>query len=150
MAEKERAAAFVGGTSPRRVLFLCTRNSARSQIAEGLARAVAPSGTEIWSAGTEPGTLHPLALEVMREIGIDLGQQHAKAIDQTPWREVDTVVTLCAEADEACPVLPTEVRRLHWPLPDPARAPEEQRLEAFRSARDEIRRRVSSLWSGGH
>jgi arsenate reductase len=149
MAEIQHPAPFIS-SPPRRVLFLCWRNSARSQIAEGLARAHAPTGTEIWSAGTMPAEVHPSAIEVMREAGIDISGQHSKNLDQVPWREVDTVVTLCGEASEACPVLSSEVRRVHWALPDPAAAPEADRIQAFRETRDEIRWRVSSLWPRAH
>jgi len=133
---------------PRRVLFLCVHNSARSQIAEGLARHAAPVDAQVWSAGSEPSSVHPLAVLVMREIGIDLTQQRSKSLDEVPWREADTVVTLCGEAEEVCPVLPANVRRVHWPLEDPSRAPEPERREVFRKVRDEIRRRISSLWPG--
>ena len=149
MAETNHPAAPTTSVPARRVLFLCTHNSARSQIAEGLARSVAPEGAEVWSAGTTPGGVHPLAVEVMKEIGIDISGQRSKNLDETPWRQVDTIVTLCAEADEACPAVAGSVRRLHWPLPDPGRAPESERLEAFRAARDELKWRVSSLWPGG-
>jgi thioredoxin type arsenate reductase len=131
---------------PKRVVFLCIHNSARSQMAEGFARALAPAGTEVWSAGTEPGRVHPVAIEVMREAGIDISSQHSKGLDKIPWRDADTVVTLCGEAQEVCPVLPVEVRKVHWGLPDPAAAPEPTRLQAFRDARDELRWRISSLW----
>jgi thioredoxin type arsenate reductase len=140
-------AAFITAP-PRHVLFLCIHNSARSQIAEGFARALAPAGAEIWSAGTEPTHVHPLAVEVMQEIGIDIRGQRSRRLDQVPWREADTVVTLCGEADEACPVLAGDVRRVRWPLPDPAAAPEPERREAFRACRDEIRWRMGSLWPG--
>jgi len=131
---------------PRRVLFLCTHNSARSQMAEGFARGMAPAEVTVWSAGLEPGGVHPFALQVMREAGIDLAGQSSKNLDAVPWREADTVVTLCGEADESCPSLGAEVRHVHWPLSDPTRAPEAERLEAFRDVRDEIRWRVASLW----
>ena len=134
---------------PGRVLFLCIHNSSRSQMAEGFARAVAPEGAQVWSAGVTPGTLHPLAVEVMREAGIDLSSQTAKAIDAVPWREADTVVTLCGEADEVCPEVGLAVRRVHWPLPDPAKAPASEALAVFREVRYEIRWRVSSLWPRG-
>src|SRR5689334_1210968 len=124
---------------PQRVLFLCVHNSARSQMAEGLARARAPKGVTIWSAGTEPGALHPVAVQVMDEIGIDIRGHAAKALDAVPWREADTVVTLCGEAEEACPTLGSGVRVRHWSIKDPAAAPEPERLRAFREARDEIR-----------
>lgn len=134
---------------PSRVLFLCVHNSARSQIAEGLARSLAPEGAEVWSAGSEPSRLHPHAVEVMKEIGIDISAQRSKKIDDVPWREADTVVTLCGEADEACPVLSADVRRRHWPLPDPAAAPPDAQLAAFREVRDEIKWRVVSMWPRG-
>jgi arsenate reductase len=134
---------------PKRVLFLCVHNSARSQLAEGIARLVAPPGVAVWSAGSEPSSVNPLAVRVMDEIGIDIRGQASKLVDEVPWREADTVVTLCGEADEACPAVAPDVRRVHWPLPDPAGAPEAERLEAFRMARDEIRWRVASLWPRG-
>jgi arsenate reductase len=131
---------------PRRVLFLCTHNAARSQIAEGFARVMAPQQTEIWSAGTERTRVHPAAIEVMKEVGIDISNHTSKTLDDVPWREADTVVTLCGDADEKCPAVAASVRRVHWPLPDPSAAPEAQQFEAFREARDEIHWRVSSLW----
>ncbi len=129
-----------------RVLFLCIHNSARSQMAEGFARALAPASVEVMSAGTEPRGVHACATEVMHEVGVDLSPQASKHLDTVPWRECDTVVTLCGEADEACPALAGDVRRVHWPLPDPSAAPEAERLAAFREVRDEIRWRVASLW----
>ena len=134
---------------PKRVLFLCVHNSARSQIAEGFAHHFAPAGVEIWSAGIEPRDVHPLAIEVMKEAGIDITTQTSKLLDSVPWRDADTVITLCGEADEACPTVADEVRRRHWWLPDPAASPEATRLAAFRELRDEIRWRVASLWPGG-
>ena len=145
MTEVRHPAPFVSAP-PKRVAFVCVHNSARSQMAEGFARALAPSGTEIWSAGTEPGRVHPTAIEVMAEAGIDISNQRSKSLDGIPWREADTVVTLCGEANEVCPAVSSGVRRLHWALPDPAAAAEPERLQAFRGARDEIRWRVSSLW----
>jgi len=140
-----RPVAFVSHP-PTRVLFLCVHNSSRSQMAEGFARLLAPEGVEVTSAGTEPGRVHPRAIEVMREAGADLSGHRSKHLDEVPWREADTVVTLCGEADEACPTLGTGVRRVHWPLPDPSRAPAAKQLEVFREVRDEIRWRVASLW----
>lgn len=134
---------------PRRVLFLCVHNSARSQIAEGFARALAPADVQVSSAGSDPRGVNPLAIEVMNEVGIDISGQHSQRIDDVPWREADTVVTLCGEAEGICPAVSGEVRRVHWPLPDPSAAPEPEQLTAFRSARDEIRWRVASLWPRG-
>ena len=135
-----------GVSHPKRILFLCVHNSARSQLAEGLARSLAPPGTEVWSAGTEASTVNPYAIQAMDEVGIDIRGQTSKGLEQVPWRTADTVVTLCAEGEEACPHVPGEVRRLHWPLPDPGAAPESERLAAFRAARDEIKWRVAALW----
>jgi arsenate reductase len=148
MTTPPRPQAFIT-RPPGKVLFLCTHNSARSQIAEGFARAIAPASVQIWSAGTEATKVNPLAIEVMKEAGIDISAQHSKTLDEVPWREADTVVTLCGDADEKCPVLDGSVRRVHWPLPDPAGVAEASRTEAFRDARDEIHWRVSSLWPRG-
>ena len=131
---------------PGRVLFLCIHNSSRSQMAEGFARRMAPPGVEVMSAGTEPRGVHPRAAEAMAEAGVDLAGPSSKHLDDVPWRECDTVVTLCGEADETCPVLAGDVRRVHWPLPDPSSVPEARQLEVFRQVRDEIRWRVASLW----
>lgn len=129
------------------VLFLCVANSARSQLAEGLARQMAPPGYRFWSAGSEPGTLHPLAVAAAAEQGLDISRQRAKGLGAIPLGQVDTIVTLCAE--EVCPVVPATVRRLHWPLADPARTPgsEEERLAAFRATRDELKRLLPQLWA---
>jgi arsenate reductase len=129
-----------------RVLFLCVHNSSRSQIAEGFARALAPAGVAVWSAGTEPTGVHPRAVEVMKEAGIDVAGQRSKHLREVPWAECDTVVTLCGEAAETCPTLPGHVRRVHWPLPDPSAVQGPGQLDAFREARDEIRWRIASLW----
>lgn len=129
------------------VLFLCVANSARSQMAEGLARATAPAGYRFLSAGSEPGTLHPLAVEALAELGIDISGHRAKGLSRIPLDEVTTIVTLCAE--EVCPFVPGAVRRLHWPLPDPARAPgsDGERLDAFRAARDRLRELLPQVWA---
>lgn len=129
------------------VLFLCVANSARSQMAEGLARAAAPSVYRFLSAGSAPGTLHPLAVAALAEVGIDISQQQAKGLPDIPLADVDTVVTLCAE--EICPVVPGRVRRIHWPLPDPARVEgsDAERLAAFRTARDRLRQLLPTLWT---
>jgi len=134
---------------PRRVLFLCVHNSARSQIAEGLARRLAPAGVQIWSAGSKPGKVDPRAVQVMQEIGIDISAQRSKHLDDVPWRDADTVVTVCGERDEVCPAVASTVRRVHWPLPDPREAPAPEALAAFRETRDELRWRVASLWPHG-
>jgi len=129
------------------LLFLCVANSARSQIAEGLARQLAPPGTRVYSAGSEPGTINPLAVRVLAEVGVDASAQHGKGLDAIPLNEIDLVVTLCAE--EVCPLFPRPVRTLHWPLPDPAKAAgtEEERLAAFRAVRDDLATRLPALFS---
>ena len=129
------------------ILFLCVANSARSQLAEGLARRLAPSDTRVYSAGSEPGTINPLAVRVLAEVGVDASAQHSKGLDAIPLDEIDLVVTLCAE--EVCPLFPRPVRKLHWPLPDPAKASgsDEERLAAFRAVRDELTARLPTLWA---
>ncbi len=130
------------------ILFLCTGNSCRSQMAEGFARKLAPQGLPIYSAGTQPKTLHPLATKVMKEIGTDISSQRSKSLDEIPLEKVDLVITLCGEAAESCPTLPKRTEHLHWPLPDPALAKgaEEEVLKVFRNVRDEIQRRVEELF----
>jgi len=120
------------------ILFLCVKNSARSQMAEGLARALAPAGYRFLSAGSDPGVISPLAIAALAEQRIDISQQRAKGLGAISLDQVDTVVTLCAE--EACPVVPGQVRRLHWALPDP------KDLASFRAVRDDLRLRLPSLW----
>ncbi|MGH8623549.1 MAG: arsenate reductase ArsC, partial [Burkholderiales bacterium] len=129
------------------VLFLCVANSARSQLAEGLARAMAPPGYSFLSAGSQPGTLNRLTVAALAEIGIDISRHRAKGIDEVPLAAVETIVTLCAE--EVCPAVPGTVRRIHWPLPDPAGAPgsDAERLVAFRRTRDRLRELLPALWS---
>ena len=121
------------------ILFLCVKNSARSQIAEGLARSMAPPGYRFVSAGSDPGTVNPLAIQALAEERIDISTHRAKGLASVPLDEVDTIVTLCAE--EVCPSVPGQIRRLHWPLPDP------RDLASFRAVRDELRRRLPGLWN---
>ena len=130
------------------ILFLCVANSARSQLAEGLARRLAPPGTRVYSAGSEPGTIHPLAVRALAEVGVDASGQRSKGLDAIPLDAIDLVVTLCAE--EVCPLFPRPVRKLHWPLADPARASgsDEERLAAFRAVRDELAARLPTLLRG--
>jgi protein-tyrosine-phosphatase len=115
------------------VLFLCVANSARSQMAEGIARSLAPAGTKIWSAGSRPTNVRPEAIAVLKEIGIDISRHRAKAVAEIPAAEVDTVITLCGE--EECPVFLGKATRLHWGLPDPAAVSgsEAERLDAART-----------------
>ena len=129
----------------RGILFLCVANSARSQMAEGIARLLAPAGTKVWSAGSRPTSVRPEAITVLREIGIDISGRRAKAVGEIPSAEVDTVITLCGE--EECPLFLGKATRLHWGLPDPAavNGSEAERLDAFRKVRDELRRRIESF-----
>jgi protein-tyrosine-phosphatase len=128
------------------ILFLCTANSARSQMAEGIARSIAPPGTKIWSAGSKPTSVRTEAIAVLQEIGIDISRARSKSVAEIPAAGFDTVVTLCAE--EQCPVFAGNVRRLHWGLPDPATVvgSEAVRLSAFRKTRDELRRLIAVLF----
>jgi arsenate reductase len=127
------------------VLFLCVANSARSQMAEGLARKAFGDAVRVQSAGSSPGGVNPLATRVLAELGIDIAEQRSKSVETIDPATIDTVVTLCAE--EVCPVLLGAARKIHWPLPDPAAGPgtEEERLVRFREVRDEIRRRLPTL-----
>jgi arsenate reductase len=126
-----------------RILFLCTGNSARSQMAEGLARALGGERVQVWSAGIEPKTVHPLAVRAMAERGIDISLQQSKDLSAVP-RDPDVVVTLCDNAADRCPAFPGRVARVHWSLPDPAgvTGTEEERLAAFRAARADIESRL--------
>ncbi len=123
------------------ILFLCVANSARSQMAEGLGRMIFGERVPVMSAGSEPSKVNPYAIEVMRELGVDLGAHHSKSVQTIDPEAVGTVITLCAE--EVCPVFLGKVRRLHWPIPDPASKDptisREEMLARFRAARDRIR-----------
>ena len=133
---------------PVRVLFLCTGNSCRSQMAEGLLRRIVPPAVgEVASAGTNPKPVHPDAIRIMREILVDISGQQSKSLDQFLGREFDYVITLCDEAQEACPTFPGAVERFHWGLPDPAavRGAEEERLAAFRTVRNDLATRIDGL-----
>jgi len=128
----------------QRVLFVCTGNSARSQMAEGLLRHEAGSRFDVFSAGTHPTQVRPEAVAVMHEIGVDISRHRSKSIDEFAGQEFDYVITVCDHANETCPVFPGHARRLHWSFEDPAAAPgsEEQRKAVFRRVRDEIRARI--------
>lgn len=123
------------------ILVLCTGNSCRSHLAEGLLRAALGDGFEVASAGSNPaGYVHPLAIRAMEEIGIDLSGHRSKHLDEFLDREVETVITVCGNADQACPVFPGQLNRHHWPFDDPAHATgsEEEQFAVFRRVRDEI------------
>lgn len=127
-----------------KILFLCVANSARSQLAEGLAKSIFGETAEIQSAGSVPsGRVQPWAIEVLREDGIDVSHHTSKSVDNLPpefLQGLDFVITLCAE--EVCPMIVSRARRLHWPIPDPASAPESAKAEAFRVARETIRKKL--------
>jgi arsenate reductase (thioredoxin) len=128
-----------------RVLFLCTANSARSQMAEVLLRKHAGARFEVYSAGTEPGEIDPLTIRVLNEIGIDASGLWAKSVELFRGKmHFDYVITVCSNAEARCPVFPTAAIRLHWPFndPDTASGSEEQRLAKFRAVRDQIEKRI--------
>jgi arsenate reductase (thioredoxin) len=133
-------------TKKARVLFLCTHNSARSQMAEGLMRHLAGDRFEAYSAGTEATHVRPLAIRAMDEIGVDIAGQESKTLERYLGEPFDYVITVCDDANEACPFFPGAEHRLHWSLPDPSAAEgaEEERLKVFRSVRDGIRDRVQA------
>jgi len=130
-----------------RYLILCTGNSARSQMAEGLLRHLAGGRVEVHSAGTKPGTVRPEAIAAMAELGIDISSHRSKHVDEFAGQRFDTVITVCDNAREVCPVFPEGVRMVHWSFEDPAaiEGAEEVRLEAFRRIRDEIHKRLLTL-----
>ena len=123
--------------SKHRVLILCTGNSARSQMAEGILRHMAGDRYEVFSAGTRPAGLNPLAVEVMREIGIDISGQRSKSVDQFVGQPFDYVITVCDNAKESCPIFPGPGQRIHQSFEDPAAHPGEQGA-AFRKVRDQM------------
>ncbi len=138
----EQEADEIAALKPAHVLFLCVANSARSQMAEGLARALSSNRLKVSSAGSAPSKLNPLAVAALSEVGIDISAQVSKSVNDIPPADVDVVITLCAE--EVCPVFLGHARRFHWPLRDPAIAPgdEAARLQAFRETRAELARRI--------
>ncbi|MBI5445061.1 MAG: arsenate reductase ArsC [Deltaproteobacteria bacterium] len=138
--------------SKKTVVFLCTGNSCRSQMAEGWLRQLGGSGFEALSAGTRPQGLNPTAVRVMAEAGVDISGQQSKSVDEFLGRDLDLLVTVCGGARESCPMFLGRVaRRMHWPVDDPAEAQgtEEEVLVAFRRVRDEIRGRVEALLREG-
>ena len=128
----------------QRILVLCTGNSARSQMAEGLLRHLAGDRFEVASAGTEPSSVNPLAVAAMREIGVDISRQRSKSVEEFRGQHFTFVITVCDNANARCPIFPGAVQRLHWPLADPAAAVGNaaERLPVFRRVRDEIDQRV--------
>jgi len=136
---------------PVRVLFLCTGNSCRSQMAEALLRRVVPTPVvEVVSAGTDPKPVHPYAVLAMREIGVDISTQQSKSLRPFRDQEFDFAITLCDITQQACPSFPGSARHLHWPLADPAAAegPEAERLAAFRAVRNKLSGHIEGLLRG--
>jgi arsenate reductase len=133
------------------VLILCTGNSCRSQMAEGILRQAADSLLDVQSAGSAPaGYVHPLAIEAMKEIGIDISQNRSKSLNEFLDRKVETVISVCGVADQACPAFPGQVNRHHWPFDDPAKftGTDAQKFPEFRRVRDEMRRVFEAYAAG--
>lgn len=134
----------------KRVLILCTGNSARSQMAEGLFRHAGGDTFEVFSAGTQPSFVRPEAIAVMNEIGIDISSHRSKSVDEFRGQQLDSVITVCDHANESCPVFPAATQRLHWPFEDPAavQGSEVERQAAFRKVRDQIQARIAKFLAG--
>lgn len=132
--------------STTRVLFVCTHNSARSQMAEGFLDALGGGRFDVESAGTEATRVHPLAIRAMRDAGIDIAQHESKTVERFLADHFELVITVCDDAAEACPVFPNAVERRHWSFADPSKAdgPEAERYAAFVAVRDAIRRRIET------
>lgn len=130
-----------------KILFLCVANSARSQLAEGIAKSILAEFVEVQSAGSQPsGTVHLLATRVLSEIGIDISTNRSKSIEELPKHfieNLDYVITLCSE--EVCPHIISGAKRLHWPFPDPAAVHPDKKLSAFRQIRDEIKKEIEKF-----
>ena len=137
----------------RRVLFICTHNSARSQMAEGLLRYIGNDRFEVFSAGTEATFVRPMAIQVMAELGIDISHQQSKTLDRYLGEPFNDVITVCDTAAEVCPVFPGATRRRHWSFEDPSKATgsESEQLQVYRQVRDQIRSRIENeLLSDAH
>jgi len=134
-------------TAQTRVLFICTANSSRSQMAEGLLRTGAGQTYEAFSAGTSPTHVRPEAITVMREMGIDLSGHRSKSVDEFAGQAFDYVITVCDNARETCPIFPATTKRMHWNIEDPAavQGPEDSRLAAYRRVRDELQQHVKGF-----
>lgn len=128
------------------ILFLCTGNSCRSQMAEGFAKKMLLKNMKIFSAGLEPKGVHPMAIKVMQEVGIDISQQKSKNISEIPLDKINMVITLCGDAAERCPIFPGKVKKIHWELEDPAKAQgsQEEIIKIFQKVRDKIKSYMES------
>ncbi len=131
----------------RKIMFLCTGNSCRSQMAEGFAREFGKGTIEAYSAGLTPAGVNPRAIAVMKEIGIDISDQKSKVIDKKLLRQMDVIITLCGHAEALCPMTPPGIKRIHMPVDDPVGTigTEEEIMNAFRRARDEIKEKIRNL-----
>lgn len=138
--------------APTRVLFICTGNSCRSQIAEGLLRVLGGEAVEAYSAGTAPKPVHPLAIKTMADIDIDISRQRTKRVDEFLGQDFDFVISVCARAAEECPTWPRSREQIRWHFDDPALATgtDEQRLGVFRRVRNEIRQRINLFLLANH
>ncbi len=130
-----------------KLMFLCTGNSCRSQMAEGFARVLGMGILEPYSAGLKPSHVNPRAIQAMREVGIDISSQTSKGIDSDLLLKIDTIITLCGPAEEMCPMTPPSIKRIHWPIDDPAAATgtEDEIMKEFRKARDEIKKNIQDF-----
>ena len=137
-------------TTRQRILFLCTGNSARSQMAEGLLRHLAGDRFEVFSAGTRPAGLNPNAVTAMAELGINIAGSRSKSVDEFVGQQFDYVFTVCDNAKEACPIFPGGGRRLHQSFEDPAAAPADEQLQVFRKVRDQIAGRLRAFVENRH
>ena len=128
------------------ILFVCTRNSCRSQMAEVFAKKMLPKNMVIFSAGLEPKGVHPMAIKVMQEIGVDISHQKSKNISEIPIDKIDLVITLCGDAAERCPIFPGKVERIHWEIEDPAKdqGSDKEIIIVFRKVRDNIKSYIIS------
>jgi arsenate reductase (thioredoxin) len=141
----------MSGAARPTVLILCTGNSCRSHLAEGILRAAAGDLFDVRSAGSKPaGYVHPMAVQVMKEIGIDISSHRSKHLNEFLDQKVETVITVCGNADQACPTFPGQVNRHHWGFEDPAHAQgtDDEKLQVFRAIRDQIRR-VFEVYAAG-
>jgi len=134
-----------------RVLILCTGNSARSQMAEGLLRTMAGDAAQVFSAGSQPSVVNPLAVEAMADSGIDISAHRSKHLDEFLFQPFDFVITVCDQAAETCPTFPGRAQRIHWSIPDPALAQgtPSERLSVFRQARDLVEHKLAA-WLATH
>ena len=133
----------------KKILFICTGNACRSQIAEGLLRSLSPENYEVFSAGSHPSKVHPMSIKVMKEIGIDISSHTSDSISLFLNENMDIVVTVCDNADKACPVFPGKVERIHWSVEDPFKgwALDSDDLVNFRKTREDLSRRINDLLS---